>query len=179
MRTAARTSVPGDPPRPPSGRSYASPLGESIRPARAAYSEDHNTVRARMYARRPMLNRNSKARRIRRVAFFSDCSKDELDMLAERLGRAPLPAGTAVGTEGGAEGDFYVIVSGVAEVFEGDELIRTMGPGECFGEVANVLHRPRSATVRASSAMQLLVSDEPGFFDLIHGTKWLHGKVID
>ena len=126
-----------------------------------------------------MPSRDSKVERIRRVAFFSECSNEELEMLAERLVEVAVPAGTEIVRQGGAEGEFYVIVSGTAEVLDGEELVRTLGPGECFGEIANVLHRPRSATVRAGSAMELLVSDGPGFVDLINGTKWLHGKIVD
>jgi CRP-like cAMP-binding protein len=126
-----------------------------------------------------VLKRSSKARSLKRVAFFSDCSAEELEALADTLREVDVAEGTEVVREGDEAGDFYVIASGTADVLQGDTVIRTMGPGDCFGEIANLRHVERSATVRASSAMQLLVSDEPGFFDLIHDTAGLHAKVID
>ena len=126
-----------------------------------------------------MLRHRSKARNLKRVAFFSECSAEELETLSERLTEVDVVEGTEVVKEGDAAGDFYVIVAGTADVRQGDELVGTMGPGDCFGEVANLLHIQRSATVTATSPMHLLVTDEPGFFDLIHGTRGLHAKVID
>ena len=126
-----------------------------------------------------MLGHRSKARSLKRVAFFSGCSTQELETLSERLADLEVVAGTEVVREGDAAGDFYVIVTGTADVHQGGKLVGTMGPGDCFGEVANLLHIQRSATVTATSQMHLLVTDEPGFFDLIHGTRGLHAKVID
>jgi len=126
-----------------------------------------------------VLRHRSKAHSLKRVAFFSECSAEELETLSERLNDVDVVEGTEVVKEGDASGDFYVIVTGTADVRQGDKLVGTMGPGDCFGEVANLLHIQRSATVTATSPMHLLVTDEPGFFDLIHGTRGLHAKVID
>jgi CRP-like cAMP-binding protein len=126
-----------------------------------------------------VFKRNSKARNLKRVAFFADCSAEDLETVSDRMTEVDVAAGTEVVKEGDEAADFYVIVSGTADVLQGDALIGTIGPGDCFGEVAILLHIQRSATVRASSPMHLLVSDGPGFFDLIHETRGLHAKVID
>jgi len=57
--------------------------------------------------------------------------------------------------------------------------MRSLGAGDFFGGIANLFHARRTATVTATSTLRLVVSDEPGFFQIIHGTKGLHRKVID
>jgi CRP-like cAMP-binding protein len=47
---------------------------------------------------------------------------------------------------------FYVVTSGAVEVRHGDRLIRTMGPGEGFGEIALLRSVRRTADVRAGPA---------------------------
>jgi CRP-like cAMP-binding protein len=57
--------------------------------------------------------------------------------------------------EGGEE--FFVIVSGTAEVKRDGRSLRQLGPGDFFGEIALIDHGPRTATVVATSAMRCLV----------------------
>jgi len=70
------------------------------------------------------------------------------------------------------EGDhgewLYVVREGEVEVLKGDAAgqetpLRRLGPGECFGEIALVSDRPRSATVRAVSATNVLAVDREAF----------------
>lgn len=128
--------------------------------------------------RSPVLTRNSKVRLLKRVPFFSGCSKAELEALCGALSEVESEEGAEVVREGDDTREFYVIVSGTAEVYRRGTLVRTLGPGDFFGEVASLFHAPRSATVKAGSRLVLLVSDEPGFFRLIHETQGLHRKVV-
>jgi cAMP-dependent protein kinase regulator len=127
----------------------------------------------------PVLSGSAKARLLKRVPFFSGCSKRELEALSNVLTEIEVEEGVDVVRQGDDTREFYVIVSGTADVFRGDTLVRTLNAGEFFGELANLFHAPRSATVRAATRLHLLVSDEPGFFRLIHETKGLHRKIID
>jgi len=69
----------------------------------------------------------------------------------------------------GDRGDWlYVIVDGEVEVLKtiperGEACLRTLGPGECFGEIALVSDRPRSATVRSLTNANLLAVDREAF----------------
>jgi CRP-like cAMP-binding protein len=58
------------------------------------------------------------------------------------------------------EGDFgfamYAIVSGSAEVSQSGEVLRTLGPGDVFGEIAVMSSGRRTATVTARSDMRLV-----------------------
>jgi NADH:ubiquinone reductase (H+-translocating) len=69
----------------------------------------------------------------------------------------------------GDRGDWlYIVAEGEVEVFKNDGAgapapLRRLGPGECFGEIALVSDRPRSATVRAVCATRVLAVDREAF----------------
>jgi NADH dehydrogenase len=69
----------------------------------------------------------------------------------------------------GDRGDrLYVLVDGEVEVTQhvpgrGDLPLRQLGPGECFGEIALVSDRPRSATVRSLTSVNVLALDRDAF----------------
>ncbi len=48
--------------------------------------------------------------------------------------------------------------SGRAEVVQDGQLVRELGAGECFGEIALLYDQPRSATVRSAEGTRLAVS---------------------
>jgi len=77
------------------------------------------------------------------------------------LPRTFVPAGSLVVAEGEAGNTAYVIVEGrcVAYRVEGDQEIelRTMGPGDVFGELAVFLETPRTASIRAATDATLIV----------------------
>lgn len=65
-------------------------------------------------------------------------------------------AGEVVFEQGDAAGLVYVVVSGEATVFRrqadgSEEVLRSRGPGDYFGELGSMLGFPRSASVRAST----------------------------
>jgi CRP-like cAMP-binding protein len=126
-----------------------------------------------------VLSSNAKVRLLESVPFFAGCSKRELEALSDALTEIEVEEGVDVVRQGDESREFYVIVSGTAEVFRGDTMVRTLSAGDFFGEIANLFHARRSATVTTSSNLHLLVSDEPTFFRLIHETDGLHRKVID
>lgn len=71
-------------------------------------------------------------------------------------------AGDVILSEGDVGSEAFIITSGVCDVFKdrpGDrrELIRSMGPGETFGELAVLTRRPRSASVVAQTDVSLRV----------------------
>ena len=69
----------------------------------------------------------------------------------------------------GDRGDWlYVVTEGEVEVLKavpgrGEAPLRRLGVGECFGEIALVSDTPRSATVRAVSATNVLALDREAF----------------
>jgi NADH dehydrogenase len=69
----------------------------------------------------------------------------------------------------GDRGDWlYIVVDGEVEVLrqvpgQGEVALRRLGAGECFGEIALVSDRPRTATVRATAAADVLAVDREAF----------------
>jgi len=69
----------------------------------------------------------------------------------------------------GDRGDWlYIIVKGELEVVkrvsdQGELLYRRLGAGECFGEIALMTNRPRTATVRSRTAVDVMALDRDAF----------------
>src|SRR3954454_9252178 len=62
--------------------------------------------------------------------------------------------GEAITTEGRSGIGFFLIEDGEAAVAVGGEIVRTLGPGDHFGEIALIDEGPRSATVTATTDLR-------------------------
>jgi CRP-like cAMP-binding protein len=67
-----------------------------------------------------------------------------------------VPAGVRLMNEGQAIGTFFVIRSGSAEIWHGDRRLRTLGTGDCFGEIDPGSSEPQLVSVIAVSPMRLI-----------------------
>jgi len=92
-----------------------------------------------------------------------------IEQLASRLTRVELPAGASV-LEQGDEGDeFYVIEQGRAQVIREGEPISSLEPGSCFGEIALIRSCPRTASVRATTALTVRTLNRSAFVTAVTG----------
>lgn len=93
-------------------------------------------------------------------------------LVLERLAFTVRPVNAGHGTtlvRRGDDGDhFYVIVQGQVEV-TAPQLHRTLGPGDFFGEIALLRGVPRTATVTAKTAVELLTLERQQFISAVVG----------
>jgi CRP/FNR family cyclic AMP-dependent transcriptional regulator len=97
------------------------------------------------------------ATRLEGVGIFSGLSKKELGKLAQWTDEVSVSAGEALATEGTFAHEFFVIEDGSAEVTQGGEWIAELGPGEFFGEIGLLETDRRTASVVATTPMELIV----------------------
>jgi CRP-like cAMP-binding protein len=89
-----------------------------------------------------------------RVPLFSGVKPKELKKLGKRMTERSFNEGDEITTEGKSGIGFFVIEHGNATVSIGGKIVRTLGPGEHFGEVALIDSGPRSATVIATTDLR-------------------------
>jgi CRP-like cAMP-binding protein len=104
---------------------------------------------------------------ISQVPLFSRCSKHELQEIASAADEIDLPEGKVLTREGDRGREFFVLLEGSAEVRQGGELIRTLGPGDFLGEIALISQEPRTATVTTTAPVQALVITDQSFAVLL------------
>ncbi len=76
--------------------------------------------------------------------------------------------GTELCTEGEFGESLFIILEGAAVVLKGDGVtIAELQPGQHVGEMSLIERAPRSATVRAKTAMSVLVIERDAFFGLL------------
>jgi MFS family permease len=100
---------------------------------------------------------------LRRVPIFAPLPAPELERLAKALVPVEVQAGAAVFRQGEAGDRVYVVRDGSAEVEADGERVRELGPGDVFGEIALIRDVPRTATVRALTALELLALERDVF----------------
>jgi CRP-like cAMP-binding protein len=92
-----------------------------------------------------------------RVPLFSMLPKKDVTRLARQAKEQTLPAGTVVTDESRTGVSFGVIVDGQAAVDVHGQLVRSLGPGDCFGEMALIDHSYRSAKITAETELHCLM----------------------
>jgi CRP-like cAMP-binding protein len=88
-----------------------------------------------------------------------------------------VPAGETLFSQGEIAREFYVLLQGAARVERGVETIRTLGPGDFFGEIALVTRSRRTATVTATEPSRLVVYDEPAFRQLLERNQAFSSRI--
>jgi MFS family permease len=92
-----------------------------------------------------------------------------IEQLGRRLIRVELPSDARLFAAGDPGDRFYVIERGRVRVLDGDRLVRTMGPGEGFGEIALLRDVARTMTVEAEEDAVLHAIERRDFLLAISG----------
>jgi CRP/FNR family transcriptional regulator, cyclic AMP receptor protein len=88
------------------------------------------------------------------VPLFAGVGDRALKRLANVLRESRFNEGEAITTEGRSGIGFFLIEDGNASVSLHGEIIRTLAPGDHFGEIALIDEGPRSATVTATTDLR-------------------------
>lgn len=122
--------------------------------------------------------KDERIERLRSVPLFAGCNDKQLGFIATRVEDLDFPAGRTLCEQGRSGGDFFIIVAGKAEVRRDGKKVRTMGPGEFFGEIALIDNGPRSATVASTTPMRCLVLGPSQFQDVLYQQADIAVKVL-
>ncbi len=91
------------------------------------------------------------------VPLFASLDRKELTKLAQDAHDVSYAAGTNLSEAGGLGVTFFVVADGALEVSVDGRPVRTLGPGDHFGEMALIDQNPRSAKVVATTDCRCLV----------------------
>lgn len=104
---------------------------------------------------------------LRQVPLFHGLQPKQIKSLANWATTRKYDAGTAIVREGQPGLGLYCIQSGQVRVTrqtpQGEREIRTMGPGQSFGELSLLEDRPRSATITAVDPTTCVLLDKMQF----------------
>ena len=107
-----------------------------------------------------------------RSPLFADLEPALLEQLAERSRPLRVAAGEWLFREGDPGDAMYLVRAGRLQVVGGssDVVVRELGRGDALGELALLTHSPRSASVRAARASDLLVIEREHFDELLRSS---------
>jgi CRP/FNR family transcriptional regulator, cyclic AMP receptor protein len=115
---------------------------------------------------------------LKRVPLFSDLDGKELEQIANSMKQRSFSAGQEIAVEGQSGVGFFVIEDGQAKVtVHGDE-VRTLGPGDYFGEVALITQGARTATVTADTDLKTYGMTFWDFRPLVEDTPSIAWKLL-
>ncbi|TML93929.1 MAG: cyclic nucleotide-binding domain-containing protein [Actinobacteria bacterium] len=97
------------------------------------------------------------AERLAQLALFADLTPMQVEAIAHSFEESVFQADERVLRRGLSGGNFYVILEGEARVVAGDRVLRTLGRGDFFGEIAALTGETPSADVVAESLLRCLM----------------------
>ena len=104
---------------------------------------------------------------LRRVRLFHPLPAPQIERIARRLEPVKARPGDTLVRQGEPGDRFYVVSSGNVEVSANGAALRTLSAGDCFGEIALIENRPRTATVTARTDAELFALEREDFIDAV------------
>ena len=97
------------------------------------------------------------ATRLASIPLFSSLSDRERREVAQWADEVDIEEGRELAKQGQFGYEFFVIEEGQASVERDGEVIRELGPGDFFGEIALLEEHRRTASVIAKTPMRLVI----------------------
>jgi CRP/FNR family cyclic AMP-dependent transcriptional regulator len=124
------------------------------------------------------LHKNAKIALIKKIPLFKHCTARELAKIAAIADELDLRKGTELTREGKVGSEFFAIVEGEADVLMGGKWINSVRAGDFLGEIALITGRPRTATVKATTPVRVLVITARDFRTLLEHSPEIQRKVL-
>ena len=125
-----------------------------------------------------MLRRDAKVELLKKVPLFADCSKAELRELAKSADELDLREGTVLTREGRPGREFFVLIDGTVKVTKDGKKVAELKGGDWLGEIALLTDKPRTATVTATSTVDVLVITDRRFRNVVESMPSIAIKVL-
>ncbi|AOY81035.1 mechanosensitive ion channel [Moorena producens JHB] len=118
---------------------------------------------------------------LRKVSYFEKCSDSDLRHIIQQGYRQMLKAGDIICEENDPGDSFYIILSGLVEVFVESigKRVATREPGEFIGEMSLLMGTPRTATLRTLEDTILFVVDRENLKSLLEKHKDLADQISE
>ncbi|HEY7703977.1 MAG TPA: cyclic nucleotide-binding domain-containing protein [Acidimicrobiia bacterium] len=117
------------------------------------------------------------ASRLKAIPLFANLSNKHMEQVARHADEVEVKAGTVLIHKGDGAHEFIAIEQGTATVSRDGKVIRTLGPGEFFGEIGLLRTHYRTADVIADTDMKLVVIFGPEFVVLDEDIKEMREAV--
>jgi hypothetical protein len=115
---------------------------------------------------------------LKRIPFFAHLSYNELVKVVGLTQLSRVSAGDSFIVEGEPGDELYVVLAGEVEVLKGEDVIVALKAGAHIGEMTLIDNAPRSATIRASTDVNLLVMRREEFFSIIRSEPVIATKLL-
>jgi CRP-like cAMP-binding protein len=96
------------------------------------------------------------AAQLESIPLFAELTLDQRETVAQTCEEVEIEAGATLVREGDFGFAAYAIREGSADVLHDGDVVRTLGPGDMFGEIAVLSGGRRTATVVAMTPMRVV-----------------------
>lgn len=112
--------------------------------------------------------KDERVERLRAIPLFMACSDKQLQFISRSVEELDFKAGKVLCQQGKSGGEFFIVLSGEAEVERDGKVVDSIKVGDHFGEIALLDNGPRTATVTAKTDLRCLVLSPRQFQDVLH-----------
>lgn len=102
-----------------------------------------------------------------KMPLFSRLQERELLRIMQVVEVQAFEAGQTVFSEGDRGDELFIVLSGAVEISRMGSVLSEAGPGDHIGEMALIRSMPRSATVKALEAAELIALRRSDFFEIL------------